>query len=249
VLLVLPAITWQGLNPIDADADGFPDTLDTSRSIALNRPFAYGRLPAGFRAEAALARFLDGRKLRYDLTTDLALARGDGPKLTGRPGVVFAGSERWFTEALDGELRDYVEGDGKVVSFGTDAFRRTVEVANDRLSGPSPAQDTNALGEQTGPTSSAAAPLVVDTDTLGLFGGTDGYVGLFTRFEQSQARVGGADVVAAASRDPKHPAFVAYKLGDGLVVRVGTPEWGQALADGDPEVSRVTANIWSQLSR
>src|SRR4051812_30679540 len=28
VLVVLPAITWQGLNHVDDDADGFPDTLD-----------------------------------------------------------------------------------------------------------------------------------------------------------------------------------------------------------------------------
>jgi hypothetical protein len=248
VLVVLPAITWQGLNPVDTDADGFPDTLDNGTSIAVARPFANGRPPLGFGAEAALLRFLGERRLRYDLTTDLALARGHGPRLAGRPGVVFAGSERWFTEALDGQLRDYVEGGGKVASFGTDSFRRTVAVTERTLADPSKPQQTNVLGEQTSAASSAAAPLVVGSDTLGLFSGTDGYVGLFTQFEQSQARVGGASVVAAAGRDPQHPAFVAYRLGQGLVVRAGTPEWNAALAS-ESEVSRVTANLWSLLSR
>jgi hypothetical protein len=249
VLVVLPAITWQGLNTVDDDANGFPNTLETSSSVPLARPFASGRLPAGFAAEVApLMRFLDANGLAYDLTTDLALALGNGPSLAHRPGVVLAGSERWFSEDLDRRLRDYVERGGRVTSFGTDALRRTVTVAPTQLSGPSPPQGTNDLGEQTAPTASAAAPLVVNADSLGLFRGTDGFVGLFTRFEQSQGRVSGATVLAAAGRDPKHPAFVAYRLGRGLVLRTGTPEWNSALAV-DPEVARVTRNLWSLLSR
>ncbi|MEA2458432.1 MAG: hypothetical protein QOC95_1404 [Thermoleophilaceae bacterium] len=250
VLVVLPAITWQGANPVDDDADGFPDTLDDARSVPLLRPFANGRMPAGFRSTVEpLMRFLDSRKLRYDLTTDLALARGHGPRIGGRPAVVFAGSERWFTEDLDRRLREYVETGGRVASFGTDAFRRTVGVTATSLAGPGPAQSTNALGEQTAPASSAAAPLVVaPPDTLGLFSGTDGFIGLFTRFEQSQGRVAGSRVESAAGRDPAHPAFVAYKLGRGLVVRTGTPQWSASL-ETDTEVANVTTSLWSLLSR
>src|SRR5947209_2732947 len=76
VLLVLPALTWQALNPIDADADGFADTLRNMGSVPLDRPFAFGREPAGFASEVApLAAFLDARHLRHDVTTDIALAR------------------------------------------------------------------------------------------------------------------------------------------------------------------------------
>jgi flagellar hook assembly protein FlgD len=248
VLVVLPAITWQGLNPVDDDTDGFPDTLDDSRAVPLHRGFS--RSPAGFASDTApLLRFLDANKLRYDLTTDVALAQGAGPKLDGRPGVVFAGSTRWFTEQLDARLRDYVQGGGRVASFGTDAFRRTVELSPTQLAAPSPPQGTNALGEQTAPSSSAAAPLVVNPgDTLGLFAGTDGFVGLFTRFEQSQGRVPGADLLASAGRDPDKPALVAYKLGGGTVIRVGTPQWSAALSS-DPEVANVTTSLWSYLSR
>jgi hypothetical protein len=250
VLVVLPAITWQGLNPVDDDGDGFPDTLDDSSVVPVARPLASDRLPAGFVTEIEpLLRFLATRHLPYDLTTDLALARGSGPQLDHRKGVVLAGSERWFTEPLDARLRRYVEQGGRVASFGTDSLRRTVALAPTQLSGPSAAQATNALGEQTAPASSAAAPLVVNPgDSLGLFAGTDGFVGLFTRFEQSRRRVSGANVESSAGRDPQHPAFVAYQLGRGLVVRVGTPQWSASLSN-DSEVARVTTNLWSLLSR
>jgi hypothetical protein len=250
VLVVLPTITWQGVNPVDDDADGFPDTLDDSRAVPLARALAGGQPPVGFGSEVApLVSFLASNGLRYDLTTDIALAAGRGPGFGGYGGVVFAGSERWFTEGLDGRLRRYVEGGGRVASFGTDALRRTVTLTPTELAGPSPPQGTNVLGEETAPVSSAAAPLVVNPgDSLGLFSGTDGYVGLFTRFEQSRRRVGGTQVVASAGRDPAHPAFIAYKLGNGLVMRAGTPQWSRMLAT-DSEVAAVTKNLWSLLSR
>jgi hypothetical protein len=250
VLVVLPAITWQGLNPVDDDDDGFPDTLDASRSVPVSRPFAGGRPPAGFGSEIApLLAFLTSNNLRFDVTTDVALAAGRGPGFGGHRGVVFAGSERWFTEELDSRLRAYVERGGRVASFGTDAFRRTVALTPTRLADPSPAQGTNVLGEETGMVASAAAPLVVNPgDALGLFTGTDGFVGLFTRFEQSRSRVGGARIEASAGRDTSHPAFVAYKLGSGLVVRTGTPQWSRMLST-DTEVAAVTKRLWSLLSR
>jgi hypothetical protein len=250
VLVVLPAISWQGLNPVDDDADGFPDTLDSVPSVPLSRAFATtAGTPSGLATSVVpLLRFLDANGLRYDLTTDLALALGNGPQLGGRPAVVLAGSERWFTESLDGRLRAYTEGGGRVASFGTDSLRRTVTVSPTQLSNPGPPQQTNALGEQTAPFASAAAPLVVNSDALGLFAHTDGFVGLFTHFEQSQGRVAGARVLTAAGRDPAHPAFVAYRLGRGLVVRVGTPDWTASLQT-DPQVANVTRNLWSLLSR
>jgi hypothetical protein len=250
VLVVLPTITWQGLNPVDDDSDGFPDTLDNASAVLLARPFASGHVPSGLNGEIRpLLRFLAREHLVYDITTDLALARGSGPQFDHRPGVVFAGSERWFTEPLDARLRKYVDKGGRAAMFGTDSFRRTVALSSTVLGNPSPPQDANPLGEETAPFSSAAAPLVVNQpDTLGLFAGSDGFVGLFTRFEQSRRRVSGADLQASAGRDPQHPAFVAYELGSGLVVRVGTPQWSKSLAT-DPEVARVTTNLWSLLSR
>ena len=249
VLVVLPTIAWQGLNPADDDADGFPNTLLSDSSVGAARAFAFGRLPAALRRETApLLRFLDSEGLRYELTTDLALARNSAPRLEGHRGVLFAGSELWLTEAVDRRLRDYVDGGGRVASFGTDAFRRTVQVSAARLSDPSPRQDANVFGEQTEPASSEAAPLVVHRDTGGIFAGSDGYVGLFTRFEQQRAIVSGTEAITAAGRDPDHPAFVAYRLGRGTVVRVGTPQWAAAIED-DSEVAAATRATWNLLSR
>jgi hypothetical protein len=249
VLVVLPSIAWQGDNPVDDDANGFPNTLFDSGSVSLTRPFALGRLPAEVSSDTApLLTFLDRRHLPYDLTTDLALALGQGPAIAGHRGVLFAGSELWLTDTLDSRLRSYVERGGRVASFGTDAFRRTVSVSATALTGPSPAQGTNVFGEATAAASSAAAPLVRAQDSLGLFAGSDGFVGLFTRFEQERGLVGGARILTAAGRDRKHPAFVAYTLGKGTVVRVGTPQWAQALAD-DSEVQAITRSTWDLLSR
>ena len=66
-------------------------------------------LPADLRAEEApLLTFLDRAKIRYDLTTDLALALGNGPRATDRPAVLLAGPERWITVAYGRRLRRYV---------------------------------------------------------------------------------------------------------------------------------------------
>ena len=61
VLVVLPAIAWQGLNPIDDDNDGFPNLLSAGRLGELkDRPFATAAGPAGLAQQVApLLRFLD----------------------------------------------------------------------------------------------------------------------------------------------------------------------------------------------
>src|SRR3954451_16149752 len=125
-LVVLPAIAWQALNPVDDDLDGFSDTLADSRSVPLGRPFS-GSLPAGFRGQVApLLRFLDARRLQYELTTDLDL----DPR--GHTGVALAGSERWLTGSAQRALRAYTQRGGRVASFG-ELPRREVEIRRGRL--------------------------------------------------------------------------------------------------------------------
>lgn len=249
VLLVLPVITWQGQNPADDDRDGFGDTLERSKEVGAERGFVDARLPAGFLREVEpFLRFLDRERLTYELTTDLALARGQGPGLRGRSGVAFPGSERWLTEEADLRLRRWVDGGGKLASFGTDAFRRRVELDAERLLDPTSPEATNVFGERVATVSIPAAPMVVSRDSLRLFARTNLYVGLFERFEQQEALVPGAEVLTAAGREPTKPAFVAYKLGDGIVVRVGSPDWNRSLASTADSIE-VTRNVWSFLSR
>jgi len=250
-LVVLPALTWQGSNRSDDDSDGFADTLESSPSVSSARPLARG-LPPAFRKETApLISFLDRYRERYDLTTDLALVRGEGPGFEGRRALVFAGSTRWLTERIDVALREYVEQGGRVASFGTDAFRRRLGVSRGRLITGGAPEDTNVFGERTTSLAIAPAPLVVTADRVSLFAQTDGFLGLFTRFEQSAGLVAGAKIVAAAGREAAHPSLVAYRLGRGLVIRVGARGWGEALARQPPdrELERVTRRIWTLLSR
>jgi hypothetical protein len=163
---------------------------------------------------------------------------------------MFVGDETWLTNKLDLALRDYVESGGRVASFGTDAFRRRVGLAAGDLIDPTRPERFNIFGEQVDEARILQAPMVVNQpDTLGLFGGVaDGLFGQFDQFEQSQRLVGGTQVLSSAGRDPQHPAFIAYKLGNGIVVRTGTPEWGPDL-NGNVELTDVTRRVWSLLSR
>ena len=78
---------------------------------------------------APLLRYLDRERLAYDLTTDVSLARGEGPALGNAPGAAFAGSALWLPEPLLRRLRSEVDDGLRVASFGADAFRRSVRLA------------------------------------------------------------------------------------------------------------------------
>ncbi len=157
-LVVLPVLTWQALNPVDDDLDGFADTFPSARRIQLDREFAGGALPAGLVREASpLLRFLDRARLPYDLTTDLSLARGEGPALGNAPGVAIAGSAVWLPASLDKRLRDYVDGGGRLASFGADALRRNARVAGEVLADPSPPAPRGTCSAS-GPASCAPGP-------------------------------------------------------------------------------------------
>lgn len=251
-LVVLPAMTWQGLNPVDDDLDGFADTLPAGSPASLTRPFRDGGLPPGFSSETApLLLYLERERLAYDLTTDVSLARREGPALGNAPGAAFAGSALWLTEPLLRRLRTQAAGGLSVASFGADAFRRSVVLRGERLVDPSPRRRTDAFGETTSLLRTSASPLTVFEDGLGLFEGIDSFIGDFTEFEQSQSLPSEARTIATAGRDPAQPAFVAYGLGGGLVIRTGTAQWSRELEEAalSEEVPAVTKRIWRLLAR
>jgi len=250
-LVVLPALTWQGLNRVDDDADGFADRLPFSSSVGLDRPFAGGELPARFDAEVSpLLRWLDRERLPYDLTTDLALARHEGPALGNAPGVAFAGSELWLPDELLRRIRDYAADGGRVTTFGADSFKRAVKLRGSVVSEPSPPRRANALGERTQIVQTSAAPLTVFEDGLGLFESVSGFVGEFTVFETSRGLPRSARRITEAGRDAGQPAFVAFGLGGGVVLRAGTPQWARELEESalSLELPQVTKRIWRLLS-
>ena len=250
-LVVLPALTWQGLNRLDDDADGFADRLPFADSVRVERPFAGGAMPPRFAEEVLpLLLWLDRERLPYDLTTDLALARREGPALGNAPGVAFAGSELWLPRELLRRIREYVTGGGRVAVFGADSFKRTIELGEDAASNPSRPRRANAFGERTELTRSSPAPLEVFEDGLGLFDDLSSFVGEFSVFEASAGLPDGARRVTAAGRDAERPAFLALELGDGLVLRVGTPQWARELEEAalSLELPQVTKRIWRLLS-
>ena len=151
-LVVLPTVTWQGLNDWDSDLDGFGDTLDSARSIPDERPFADRGLPPRFASEVSpLLRFLDRERLAYDLTTDLSLARREGPSLGNAPGVAVAGTSIWLpAHACATACARRSRSNGlKVVSFGRQSLRRTVALVGDRLQDASPPRPDDLFGERT----------------------------------------------------------------------------------------------------
>jgi FlgD Ig-like domain len=250
-LVVLPTMTWQGLNPVDDDADGFADTLPSGGSVRLDRLFASGGSPPRFDSETApLLRYLDRARLAYDLTTDRALARGEGPKIEKAPGLAFAGSALWLPDGLQRRLRDYVAGGGRVAVFGADSFRRAVILGERFLHAPTRRRREDAFGERTELLRTSLSPLSVFQDDLGLFAGLTSFIGEFTEFELSRGLAQGASRVEAAGRETDEPAFIAYELGEGLVIRTGTPQWALELGESrlSVEVPQVTNRIWRLLS-
>jgi hypothetical protein len=228
VLVVLPVLTWQALNPGDEDGDGVADTLTDGASVLLARPFALG-LPSGLGDEEGLLSYLDSTGQPYDLTTDVGLIEGVGAALAGHPLVILAGTQEWVTPSLASSLRSYVEAGGHVVSLGIRSLLRRVTVSGGRASDPTPPQSVDALGARPGSLVTGNSQLIgVIQDKLGIFSGTSG---LFSGFRAYQpfAVGSGATVVSAAGATSSAPSIIGYRLGTGIVTDIGLEGFGTAL--------------------
>ena len=140
VLVVMPTLSWIGSDKIDDNPfDGLPNTLATGDKVRWPRMYSGEKgLPAGFADNIApLLVFLDRRKIRYDLTSDIDLDLTRNPRATDREGVLLAGSLTWVTRSLGQRLRKYVTDGGKLAVFGSDTLRRGVRlrVLNDEDAG------------------------------------------------------------------------------------------------------------------
>lgn len=254
VLVVLPMTTWQGLNPVDDDGDGRPDMLSAGLPVRIGRPFVKSGLPAQLpQHEALLLAQLDREHHRYDLTTDVALARHDGPTLAGHSGVILAGDTRWLDAGAARALRDYVRGGGKLLSVGTQSLRRTVTLTpRGRAIDPTLATPRDLFGARLRPIEHPDEPvsLVNVTDDVKLFAGTSGQFSGIRSFEQTVDVRGGphAIVAAAATQDGRRDVIVASRLGKGLVIRPGQPDFSAGLRF-DGELSGFLERVWTLLSQ
>ena len=106
VLVVLPVTTWQGLNKVDDDGDGWPDTLEDGLPVRTARPYAGGVLPPGVAEHvgpllAAIDRPGCATTSRPTSRSPAARARSS----SGHTGVVLAGDTRWMDGGVQRSLR------------------------------------------------------------------------------------------------------------------------------------------------
>jgi hypothetical protein len=253
VLVVLPYMTWQGRNPVDDDGDGMPNLLDLGIGVRGARPFAGSGLPAGFlHFEAPAISWLDHTHRRYDITTDLALALGQGPKLEGHKGVLIPGDARWITRRLGSQLRAFVRGGGRIASLGTDSLLRRVAISpHGRLYAPTPPAVSDLFGARLRPLARGKVTLQSFTDGLQLFAGGNGTFGPFGSYEQTRALGPDLDLaseaVVASGGILGRPVIVAARFGKGVVIRTGLPELPDRLSAGGP-VATLMGRIWTLLS-
>lgn len=248
VLAVLPTIAWIAGNPFDSNQDGWPDTLGLADSIRIRRPLGRHLPPASFADSVEpLARLLREEGFRYDLTTDLAMARGVGPSLAGHPGVLFLGPEPFVTDELAVRLRQYVADGGRVAWLHPDSFHRGVRLGRGRLSSPSARHSADVFGEATESRRVPLSPLAVLSDRIGFFLGTGGRIGQFSRIETSEQLPDSASLLAGAGLETERPALVVYRLGRGIVARMGAEGFpGQSL--GSPSIKPVMLRLWKLLA-
>ncbi len=248
VLVVLPALTWQGLNPVDDDGDGIPNTLGAGYPILLARPLADG-LPAGWDSLAGMLSRLRKEHLSYALTTDLALLSGTGPALAGHAGVVLAGDERWVPPALAAALRRYVTSGGHVLSLGIDSLRRTVIVAAGRARNPGVPSAADIFAAHAGPVVATRGALILaGTDELKLFTGTSGAFRGFSTYQPFTSVTPPLTIASAAGPTTSSSAIIGFRLGRGIVIEIGIPGFGAALARKF-DAQQILSRIWTVLSR
>jgi flagellar hook assembly protein FlgD len=253
VLVVLPVMTWQGRNSLDDDGDGLPNLLDDGVGVKLNRVYAGDGLPAGFATrDAPLMAWLDRNHHRYDITTDVALALGRGPRLQGHKGVILTSDVRWMPRALQQRLRRYVRDGGHLASFGLDSLRRQVSLSQrGRLIDPTPPATTDLFGARLRAPEKLRAPtnIVLKNDDIDFFTGTSGAFGPFSTIQEADS-LGAEPVASAVTEEPPAslPVIAASRLGKGLVIRYPLPELPALLASGDVETTALLDRTWTLLS-
>jgi hypothetical protein len=251
VLVVLPAATWQGRNPVDDDGDGLPNTLELGGPARVDRVFAGDGLPRGLTEhEAPLLAHLDRTGLRYDLTTDVALAVRRGPQIEGHRGVLLAGDTVWLTSDVRRRLRSFAAGKGHtLVSLGTDSLRREVEQTRTELASPGPPDRTDLFGARLGEVRDdqpVELSIREDDPQLQLFAGGEGLFSDVVAYEPTLDVGREAEALSTAGATGQPPAIVAVRYGQGLVIRPGIPGFATRLSS-DVESQELLGRMWTLL--
>jgi hypothetical protein len=247
-LVVLPALTWWGLDPGDEDHDGVPDTLSGGASVQLARPLV-GGMPGGIGDEVGLLSYLDSIHQSYELSTDFALGHGIANPLTGHRLVILAGDEEWVTPQLGSWLRSYIENGGHVLSLGIGSLLRTVTVSGTQATNPSQPTGTDVLGAQPNAVITGSAQLIaVIRDGLGIFANTSGLFKGFSSYQPFGPLAAPGKLESEAGATSTAPAIIGYRLGRGIVEDIGLPGLGSMLAR-DADAQQLVLQALSVLGR
>ena len=244
VLVVLPALTWQGLNPVDDEHDGIPNTLASGGPVQLERPLVSG-LPSDFADVEALLEELDQAGFHYDLTTDLGLVSDPVATLQRYHGIVFAGSEMWLPSSLGETLKDYVSAGGHVLAIGTRSLVRSVTVRGSEAVDPTAPAAADAFGAKHGAIVTGNKSLAFKfSDPLGLFSTGSGAFSGLSQFQIIAPPAGSVASTLGIARD--QTAIVGFKLGSGAVVEIGLDDFGLRLV-ADADFRALLARTWRLL--
>jgi hypothetical protein len=253
VLVVLPLMTWQGRNPVDDDGDGLPNLLDLGMDSRTGRVFARGQLPQGFtESEGPLLSFLARNERYFDVTTDVALATGRGPKLSGHRGVLLPGDVRWLPRELQLDLKKFVSDGGSLLLTGTDSLRREVTLTDENvMTDPTNPTQTNLFGSRLREVAVEPTTVTNLEDEIQLFsgdvyGGTGVFAG-FRGYEATAALGDDEDLAANAVTDEGDTVIVASRYGDGLVIRTGLLDFATRL-NADANAGQLLLRSWTLLS-
>jgi hypothetical protein len=247
VLVVLPDATWQARNRLESNGDGYPDLLPEDAQVSLERPYAGSGLPPGFAGDqSGVLLFLDRERLRYEITTDVALATSGG-RLGRYSGILYAGAPRFSPFRTQRLLRAYVKAGGRLAWLGRGGFDWSAEVAGRSLLRGRRTTVCALFGERLR-YEREAVPVAVLSDRIGFFRGVPGSFGPFGPLEESQRLPPGARLLASAGTGESRRALVVYRTDGGVVARIGIDGFGRALRSS-PAAARIMRRLWALLSR
>ena len=247
VLVVVPQTSLVGAMQVDDDGDGAPDTLDRGVSVQTARvPVSPELQPDMADHIAPLLVALDRKERRYDLTTDLALARDQGPGLKGHDGIVLAGTAKYVDRKLQQQLVTWVRRGGRLWITEPDSLRRSVLVGPTAATRPTQPTRLDPFGFELGPLQGVSS-VQQSAANSGLLKGTDG------RFEgplqvEPVLRIpsGAARLAEATTPGGGQPVLVAVRFGRGAVIRSGIQGLG-ASATRDPDAREFLRQVWAFL--
>jgi hypothetical protein len=247
VLVVIPQASLVGGALVDDDGDGAPDVLARGVSVQTGRVPVASELPDDLSEHIApLLLSLDRKERRYDLTTDLALARGTGPKLTGHKGVVLAGQFEFVDRGLQRQLLRWVDRGGRLWVSEPASLLRSITVTATAATKPTPAVPLDPFGFELGPLQEVSR---VDqaSDRSGLWRGTDGrFDGPLTVEPILRSPTDGQKISEGTTPGGGQPVLQAVSIGRGAVVRTGIQGFG-ASSLRDPDAREFLRQLWSFL--